>query len=854
MDELLHDFLAESAERVDAAARDLVRLEEEPRDEALIASLFRHVHTIKGASGFLDLPRVERLAHGAECLIGRLRDGAPALSSHVTLVLAAIDRLAALLVEIGQLGAEPSGDDTDLVTALEAETAALRGPCDNSPAPPPVLSLAPAPEVEAPAPTPLRQVSEKSTEPAQAVARERDSVRVSVEALDRLMGVVSELVLSRNQLLELSGALGDERVRSCVQNLSSVTTNLQDAVMRARMQPMGRLFATLPRLARDLSIELGKKIRIETFGAETELDRHVIEIIRAPLTHLIRNAADHGLEQPAQRRAAGKSETGVIRVSAAYDMGQITLEIADDGRGLDAGRIRDVAKARKLVEERALERMSEAELYSLTMLPGFSTAREVSKVSGRGVGLDVVRENIHAIGGSVEIASRPGVGATVALRIPLTLAIAPALVLGCGSARFAILQKAVTEVVGLGDGFQNEIQYVHEAPLLRLRGETLPLIDLRRALELPEDDAPPSQSHAVLLSVDGLRCGLIVDAICDALEIVLEPLPTVLARIGVWAGQTLLGDGSPALILNPASIAVRAGLTRVKEEAPALEPFAPQKELTRLLLMRAGAGALKALPLSLVMRIEEVEAVKLRRCGSVLALAQENFLLPVLTVADDFVLEARSYPMLVLAGAGLALGLLVEEVVDVIEESLDLRMSRADERLVGVANLRGEVVELLDITYYFNRADPAALTRGTNHRPRVLLVDDKQFFREMLGPIVVAAGYEVTTCASGAEALSLIDRGLKVDLLVTDIDMPEMDGYRLTREFFRCAGCAQTSVVALAPQADARIVEAARACGVSAVVGKFDRRALVETIDSLVGAAPGLRGGVELRAMTEAAA
>jgi two-component system chemotaxis sensor kinase CheA len=852
MDDLLTEFLAEAAEHIDAASMELVRIEKDPGAPALIASLFRHVHTIKGSSGFLSLPRVGRLAHGAEALIGRLRDGAKASGEHISLILAVVDRLSALVVEIGRLEAEPEGDDSDILQALEAQTKILKAP--ESPPLAPAWT-APAPEAEpgvsAASPAPSREA-------AGATARSTETVRVSIGVLDRLMGIVSELVLTRNQLLELSADGGDERVKGSVQNLSSATSDLQDAVMRVRMQPLDKLFSTLPRLVRDLSLELRKKIRIETFGAETELDRQVIELIRAPLTHIIRNAADHGIESVAERIAAGKPETGLIRVTAAYDAGQITLEIKDDGRGFDVARTKKKARERGLVSARALEKMTDAELYPLVLLPGFSTAEQVSKVSGRGVGMDVVRDNIHSIGGTVSLASRGGFGTTVLLRIPLTLAIAPALILSCGGSRFAIPQMAVVEVVGIGLGFESEVSLVYGAPMLRLRGEALPLACLAQTLCLapPRAEEIGKSGYVVILRVAGVRCGLLVEAIADVQEVVIEPLVGALARLGVFSGQTILGDGSAVLILDPAAIVDRAGIKNKTEqpEQPPLEAFQPERAKTCVVLLRAGSGPRKALPLSLIMRIEEVDGAQLARSGDVYGLPYEGRLLPVFRAADDMTIEARAYPILLLAGAGQAVGVLVDEIIDVIEEALEPRLAGADDKIVGLVNLRGQTVELLDMTYFINRADPGALARGVNQRPRILLVDDKQFFRDMLSPVLCAAGFEVTACASGAEALALIEKGLKIDILVTDIDMPDMDGYSLTRQLLAQEGCANIPVVTLASQATASIREAARACGARAVVGKFDRRALVDVIESFRKLTPTTAQEIEQRIMTEIAA
>jgi two-component system chemotaxis sensor kinase CheA len=853
MDDLLTEFLAEAAEHIDAASMEFVRIEKDPGNPALIASLFRHVHTIKGSSGFLSLPRVGRLAHGAEALIGRLRDGAKASGEHISLILAVVDRLSALLVEIGRLEAEPEGDDSDILQALEAQTKLLR-----TSEPPPLAPAwtAPLPEAEPGVSTPAG--APPSRETAGATARSTETVRVSIGVLDRLMGIVSELVLTRNQLLELSADGGDERVKGSVQNLSSATSDLQDAVMRVRMQPLDKLFSTLPRLVRDLSLELRKKIRIETFGAETELDRQVIELMRAPLTHVIRNAADHGIESVAERIAAGKPETGLIRVTAAYDAGQITLEIKDDGRGFDVARIKKKARERGLVSTRALEKMTDAELYPLVLLPGFSTAEQVSKVSGRGVGMDVVRDNIHSIGGTVSLASRAGFGTTVLLRIPLTLAIAPALILSCGGSRFAIPQMAVVEVVGIGEGFESDVSLVYGAPMLRLRGEALPLACLAKTLGL----APPyaeeigRSGYVVILRVAGVRCGLLVEAIADVQEVVIEPLVGALARLGVFSGQTILGDGSAVLILDPAAIVDRAGIKNKTEdgERRPLETFQPEKAKTRVVLLRAGSGPRKALPLSLIMRIEEVAGAQLACSGDVHVLPYEGRLLPIFRAANDMTIEARAYPILILAGAGQAVGVLVDEIIDVIEEALEPQLAGADDKIVGLVNLRGQTVELLDMTYFINRADPGALARGVNQRPRILLVDDKQFFRDMLSPVLCAAGFEVTACASGVEALALIEKGMKIDILVTDIDMPDMDGYSLTRQLLAQEGCANIPVVTLASQATASIREAARACGARAVVGKFDRRALVDVVESFRKLTPTTAQEIELRIMTEIAA
>lgn len=858
MDDLLKEFLIEATEHIDAASVELLRFEKEQADPGLIASLFRHIHTIKGSSGFLSLPRVGRLTHATENLIGKLRDGVQASPAHVSLILAAVDRLSALLIDIGCAEMEPEGDDSDLLRDLEIGARSLQ-PGLAPPAAPAIPAAPASPAASEPAAAPANP-SHLSTMPEHVHApgaRMGETVRVSVGVLDRLMGIVSELVLTRNQLLELSGAVDDETVRASVQNLSSVTSDLQDAVMRVRMQPVERLFATLPRLVRDLSIDLGKRIELVTYGAETELDRQVIEMIRAPLTHIIRNAADHGLESVAERLAKGKPETGLIRVSATYDAGQITIEVKDDGRGLDLDGIRKKALARGLATPESLARMSEADIFQFVLLPGFSTAASVTKVSGRGVGMDVVRENIQSIGGTVSLNSSIGKGTTVTLRIPLTLAIAPALILSSGGARFAIPQMAVVEVVGVGEGFDHEIQFIHDAPVLRLRGDALPLADLSAALALPRESGDRLRNgFVVILRVGGVRFGLLVETIADVQEVVIEPLVGPLARIGVFSGQTILGDGAVVLLLDPAAIVERVGLDNIDETQPAavVEAFSPEREKTRVVLMRAGSGSLKALPLSMVMRIEEVEASRLVVSGGSYLMLHDDKLLPIAPAAAGIAFDRATYPILILAGAGRAIGLLVEEIVDVAEECLDFQTRSGDPSVVGCVNMRDSVVDILDVAYFIELVNPGALTRGVNQRLRVLLVDDKQFFRDMLAPVLSAAGYDVSTAASGVEAMALIERGLRAHAVVTDIDMPEMDGYAFARALGETPAIAGAPVIALAPQTTDDVREAARACGVSAVVGKFDRRALIGALDTLLEGVAASGGDIEQRIMAEMAA
>jgi two-component system, chemotaxis family, sensor kinase CheA len=389
MDELLADFITETAEHIESAGTQIVLFEKKPDDASLIASIFRLFHTIKGTCGFLGLTRMMKVAHAAETLIGKLREGAPAEKDTVSLILRAIDRIKLIIVDLEKNGEESNADDSDLIEELEKNANHIDK------------------QEQAIQNTINKSNEHNDYETIQSVnknneennSKRSETIRVNINAIERIMQLVSELVLTRNQLVDITGQKADEVIKAPLQRLSSLTTDLQDAVMRARMQPVEKIFASLPRLVRELSSDLGKKINLITDGADTELDRQLIELIRDPLTHMIRNSADHGIEIPEERVKSGKSEFGTIKVSAIHEAGQITIDIVDDGKGLDTRKIREKALQLNLASENELQNMSDEECHRFIFAPGFSTAQKVTNVSGRGVGMDVVRENLSAIGG-----------------------------------------------------------------------------------------------------------------------------------------------------------------------------------------------------------------------------------------------------------------------------------------------------------------------------------------------------------------------------------------------------------------------------------------------------------------------
>ena len=848
MDELLKDFLTETAEQIEAVGTQLVLLERDPSDAAMIASIFRLVHTIKGTCGFLGLNRLGQLAHAAETLIGRIRDGAIPTPDAVTVILAAIDRIKAVLAELERTAQEPEGDDSDLVQALELQSAAVAVSTRHVP-----WFAGDAPRQAA---MPEQQSPARAGEEPTLQVRRPETIRVAVGALERIMLLVSELVLTRNQLLELTRKESDDTIKAPLQRLSGLTSDLQDAVMRARMQPVGRLFGSLPRLVRELAAEVGKKIHLITEGAETELDRQLIELIRDPLTHMIRNCAAHGIETSVERLASGKPEAGTIRISASHEAGQITINVVDDGRGLDIPRIRQKAIALGLANEADVGRLSNDDICRFIFAPGFSTAGAVTSLSGRGVGMDVVRENIEAIGGSISLSSTLGQGTCFSMKIPLTLAIAPALIVQAGDHRFALPQVSVVEAVGLGPGAAHKLDRVQGAKVLRLRDDVLPIADLSEMFGLVDRETDLDARLVVVMRVGALSFGILVSAVADVQEIVVKPLGASLSHLKVFSGHTILGDGSVVLILDPAGLAGSLGLERTNDYnvmAPA-DLTAPALESTRLILFRAGSGPLKALPLSLVSRIESVASEQLTQSEGTLITIHNGRLVPVLPASSDMVRRTGVHPILVISLGGEAMGLLVDEIVDIIEEPLDIQIAGAADEIVGTAKVRGNPVDVLDIMHFVRRARPDAQLRGAARRFKVLLVDDKLFFRDMLAPVLTSGGYDVTACASAIEALAFLQRGVAFDAIVTDTDMPEMDGYRFAEAVHEQPRCGDLPIIALAAHPSARVLEAARASGISAVAGKFDRRALIEALRACLSWEDMANTELEQRVLTEKAA
>lgn len=674
MDELLGEFLVESTENLDRLDREFVELESDPASREILASIFRTVHTIKGTAGFLGFDRLGEVSHAGESLLSRLRDGEMALDAEMTsALLAMVDAIRGMLSQVEATGSDEGGDHSQLVARLES----FLGGGTPSPARSDAVDTADTVETDGPAapaaePGPAAEPAPGAHGPTAA----ETSIRVDVTLLDRLMNLVGELVLARNQILQFRGARSDPAFVNTSQQLDLITTELQEGVMKTRMQPIGSVWSKMPRVVRDLAVTCGKRVRLEMEGEETELDRTILEAIKDPLTHLVRNSVDHGLEAPEVRAAAGKPEEGTIRLRAFHEGGQVVIEISDDGAGLDIDRIRARAAARDVVPASQLERMGDREVANLVFAPGFSTAEQVTSVSGRGVGMDVVRTNIEGIGGSVDLQSEPGAGTTLVVRIPLTLAIIPALLVSCAGTRYAIPQVNLVELLRLEADDDGAVHHVAGAPVLRLRGRLLPLLDLRAILGHDPADSTGVRS-VVVLQADDRRFGLVVDDINDTEEIVVKPLAPQLGSTVAFAGTTIMGDGAIALILDTIGLAQLGGVLNEQRdrELDAEDPGADDRRGPTTTVVVCAVGQQRvALPLALVDRLEELAPELVERAAGREVVQYRGDLLTLVDLRE--VLREGSgdtgdapLQVLVHTSRGRTYGFVVDEIVDIVESA-----------------------------------------------------------------------------------------------------------------------------------------------------------------------------------------
>jgi two-component system, chemotaxis family, sensor kinase CheA len=731
--QFVSDMLTESYEGLDRYDASILLLEEGRAGNDTLNDVFRVVHTLKGTAGCLGFHHVEKIAHAGENLLDALRSnqltGTPAIAAGLLKLSDALRQLLQVIEATGKDEAIPSvlelavhlqslrfapqvvAESPSPVTAVEPASQPVAAVPDSAgwglfdePA-------APASEPVSPAPVHVETVAAPAASPS-AVAGA--SVRVDVGLLDKLMNLVGELVLTRNQLTQLAQArtLRPEAIAAVSQRVNLVTTELQEGVMKTRLQPIGNIWSKFPRIVRDIAHELGKQVRLESVGTETELDRTIIEAIRDPLTHIIRNSIDHGIESPERRSSADKHPEGHILMRAYHEGGQVNIEIIDDGAGIDHTRVRNKAVEKNLISAEEAARLTERELTNLIFLPGFSTAEKITNVSGRGVGMDVVKTNIEKIGGSVDLHSAPGQGTTLKIKIPLTLAIVPALIVRSGGERFAIPQVSLLELVRLeGEAAISAIENVYGSPVFRLRGNLLPLVFLDRELKLPQADKNAEPTYnIVVLQADQRPFGLVVDSVCDTEEIVVKPLGKHLKGLPMFAGATIMGDGRVALILDALGLAQHARVlgeaadrTRAAHTSASAAATEDESGRTQLLLFSLAGHERLAVPLDQAARLEEFPVSKIELSGGREAVQYRNSIMPLVRLArhlggaSSAVSSDGPLQVIVYQHGTRFVGLVVDRIHDIIEHRIDIQPGSAGQGILGSAVVQGRIVDLVDV-------------------------------------------------------------------------------------------------------------------------------------------------------------
>ncbi|WP_375402813.1 chemotaxis protein CheA [uncultured Sphingomonas sp.] len=710
MDELLQEFIAETRETLEALAGEVVAWEANPTDRARLDAIFRFVHTVKGSCGFLDLPRLARLSHAAEDVLADVRDGKRQPDTAlVNAVLAIVDRIGEL-VEAIDAGHALDDSAEDLLVAALAEDA---------------------------------RPAAQNTAPAGLRAPTR-SVRLNVDLLDRMMSGMSDMVLARNELARrMRDGDGDPRADAALERLSATVAEMRDTVTRTRMQRIEALFSALPRMVRDTAATLGKAVTLHVEGSDVELDREMIEMMRDPLVHIIRNAVDHGIETPAARRAAGKRETGRLSVSARQSGNRIMIEVADDGAGIDVSRLAAKAAKAGLHDASALAAMDDAARLDLIFAPGLSSRDTVSDISGRGVGMDVVRANVEQIGGRVSLINAPGAGLTVTMEVPLTLSILSTIVVGVADQRFALPRQSVEEIVTLrGDAVR--VDLLGDSPIVTVRGTRLPLVDLAALLDLRASLFFDLETIVVVSTRDG-SFALAVDTVIDTEELVVKPAAPAIMAAGLYAGQTLPDSGLPMLLLDGAGVAAAAGL-RFGLADPVQEEVAEDDAGMDALLFRDLDGRRRAIVLACVDRVETVSADAIRLTAGRLRLAIDGRILSLHAVDDAP--DGPTATVLRLTDGDMLIGYRIAEPIDIVRLPAILAPAAVG-RYLGVAVLDGEQVEVVDPLTLFAEAGTVPSTG-----PLCLLDADRGgWMGTFLRPTLEAAGYRcVTRLAPGERA------------------------------------------------------------------------------------------------------
>ncbi len=869
--ELIGEFVNESREHLADIESQLLDIEAggANADPKLVNEVFRAIHSIKGAAGFMGFVTLGKLAHELESVLNLVRMGQLVPTSPIIdILLKAADKLRNMIDDIDNSNQAEIADHLEALELIVAGLIAAESPVTQhapratdiaAPMPTdPQSLLVPATDVAAPARSfAAPQPASTTTAPRPAAsegatsnaAPADNSIRVGIGVLDRLMTLAGELVLSRNQLLQTLNSKEYAKLDAVSARVNQVTSDLHETVMRARMQVVGTIFNRFPRVVRDLSSQLGKQCELKIEGGEVELDKSIIEAIGDPLTHLIRNSVDHGIEMPEQRRTANKPIKALVVMTAFHQSGKVNITISDDGRGIDADNLRQKAVSKGLISAEQARAMNERDSLNLIFRPGFSTAEKLTDVSGRGVGMDVVKTNIERVGGSVWVETEVGRGTTVHVRLPLTLAIIPSLIVHTAGNRYAIPQSSISELVRVKRSeVATKIQRLKSAEVLRLRGTLLPLVRLKTVLGIgaAHDEHDKASAHNIVVVDAGpVRFGLVVDGLHDPEEIVVRPLGRHMRNCTLLSGATILGDGQAALILDSAGIAAFTGMRSPEDDgrgAAADASATVNTDTHQLILFQNDPSEQFAIPLQLVARLERVRANQIDQIGGRKALRYRGGVLPLL-VLDQYI-DAQPMPesawmhVVVFVMGGREVGLLIRELIDIhtTTAAIDGKLFRQP-GVLGSMVIGDKTTRLLDLYEITKLAHPDclqnidALQSGGASEARILLAEDSDFFRARMTEAIEAGGYEVVACPDGAEAWkTLQDPKQHFDMVVTDLEMPHVNGFELIRRIRQHPSVSHLPVFAVSSLASEEDQHRARTAGVDEYHIKLDRESLITAI------------------------
>jgi two-component system chemotaxis sensor kinase CheA len=908
MDDLLHEFLEEANESLTKLDQEFIILEKDPNNQEVIGSLFRVMHTIKGTSGFLGFERLQKVAHSAENVMDKVRAKELSADSNVvSMVLEAVDAIKYIVSEIEQNSIEPDVDYSELSERLNAlakgekakiKTAApqinktpdLDEPIDFDPIPADYASAEPVinktPDLDEPIdfdPIPADYAEKNENLPKQINAEEKkkavevgikaieqgakpnapQSIKVNLDVLENLMQLTGELVLTRNQLLQLKRTLNSsvsDDVRNSIQRLNIITTELQEGVLKTRMQKVDSVWAKFPRVVRDLAKELGKKAELKMIGEDTDIDRQMIEAIKDPLTHMIRNAVDHGIEMPEERLAKGKSEVGTIILSAYHEGGHVIIKINDDGKGINIDRVKQKAIENKLVTEKELASMSERQIYQFIFKPGFSTADKVTSVSGRGVGMDVVLTNIEKIGGSAEINSVAGKGSEFVIKLPLTLAIMPVLIVQCADEQYAIPQIRVLEIVRAGatsnyrkkfnldESKLHRIEKINDKPVLRLRGKIISLISLSETLGLKKDENANKENFVVICDVGTSVFGIMVDKVYHTEEIVVKSKSLLIKDLDVYSGSTILGDGRVIMILDPNGILKHSGMNAVSDDKKVVaENQVFDEDEINFLMFKTNSATPKAIPLELVSRLEEVDYSKAEQSAGGKVVQYRENLMKLITIDENQEIPTQGVrDTIVFADRGHIMGIVVEKVIDIVKEKMDIKSSSSKEGILGSMIINGITTEVIDVSYYLSQNFTEWLGHTESNKiegefkviekkSHILLVDDSSFFRKFMRPIILASNYKVSTAEDGRKGLEILEKhAADIDLVISDIDMPVMNGIEFVKAAKANKEISHIPFIALTSHEEGDFDENINDIGFECLVTKSNRNKVIQSISEIL--------------------